>query len=253
MKADFNPTRRQLRARQESAELRLESSSIASARVVICIRLAQELGHWRATLRKHQRQGLCRTAGTSHDHREDVVFVVRQADRRSSRTSVTRSSSAVAILSRSVVAMTRPNLRQRLPGGSLAELLSAADADEVVVDDHFLSSEDPQPCCFASARGSRSCRHFGRRRSGSRAVFLKVTWCRLPGMCELLPSTSRAWVADLLPPFAPLREVGADVQTGRSGLLCHPAKVEPDALELDSEGSIDRVVAVAPDIDLHFS
>ena len=61
------------------------------------------------------------------------------------------------------------------------------------------------------------------------------------------------WVADLLPTFASPRERGADVQTGRSGSMRHPAKVEPDALELESEGSIDRIVAVAPDIDLHFS
>jgi hypothetical protein len=34
--------------------------------------------------------------------------------------------------------------------------------------------------------------------------------------------------------FLALREAGADVQTGRARMLCPPAKVEADTLELDS-------------------
>ena len=36
-------------------------------------------------------------------------------------------------------------------------------------------------------------------------------------------------------------------------MLCSPAKVEADLLELDSEGAIDRVGAVASDVDDHLS
>ena len=58
---------------------------------------------------------------------------------------------------------------------------------------------------------------------------------------------------ELPPGPAGLREAGADVQTGRARMLCASAKVEAEMLELDSEGTIDRVGAVAPDVDVHLS
>src|SRR5688572_11012323 len=36
-------------------------------------------------------------------------------------------------------------------------------------------------------------------------------------------------------------------------MLCPPAQVEADLLELDSEGAIDRMSAIASDVDHHLS
>ena len=41
------------------------------------------------------------------------------------------------------------------------------------------------------------------------------------------------------------------MQTGRARLLCSPAKVEAEALELDSERSLGRMGAIASDVDVH--
>lgn len=57
----------------------------------------------------------------------------------------------------------------------------------------------------------------------------------------------------LSPTPAPLRKTGVDVQACGSSVFSRPAKLEAEILEFDSKSSIDRMGAVASDVDGHLS
>src|SRR5687768_17151918 len=60
---------------------------------------------------------------------------------------------------------------------------------------------------------------------------------------------SWASTSQLPPTPAALGKAGADVQTRRGRTLRQPAKVESEALELNTQGAVHGVSSVAPDVD----